>query len=276
MLATAYGYVTDETVAILHDGSVVAYPKPLSIKQPNPEAPKFQVGPDELGLLTAPEELFVQSIVLLDRVAAADGPVAPVLQRVLLADALLALIPETSSQAKIEQPLQSLCRLIDHVGGVWKVTYSEAEQLPAALAPLFEMENCSGTTAPTWTAPALAGPSAAVQPARTLGECVRRTKPVDAVEIDGDLLVMLESEIVRLSGIAPAIWVATASARTVDELAEQVGNRHGRPEGYRAAVEDAVEQLIAKSILERVLPALPEARSNPSWQRSRTGQAIHV
>ncbi|GAP54491.1 hypothetical protein AHiyo6_10560 [Arthrobacter sp. Hiyo6] len=123
VLAAAYGYVTDETVAILPDGSIVAYPKPLSIKQPNPEAPKFQVGPDELGLLTAPEELFVQSIVLLDRVAAADGPVSPVLQRVLLADALLALIPETSSQSKIEQPLQSLCRLIDHVGGVWKVTY---------------------------------------------------------------------------------------------------------------------------------------------------------
>ncbi len=70
VLAGTYGYVSDETVAIGPDGSVVPYPKPLSVKQ-EPGEPKHQVGPDELGLQPAPAKPFIQSIVLLDRVDAA-------------------------------------------------------------------------------------------------------------------------------------------------------------------------------------------------------------
>ena len=49
-LARTFGYITDETVAIRPDGTVVPYPKPLSVKQATPGAAKLQVGPDELGL----------------------------------------------------------------------------------------------------------------------------------------------------------------------------------------------------------------------------------
>ena len=55
-------------------------------------------------------------------------------------DAVLALIPDTSSQAAVVQPLQSLCRLIDSVGGVFRVSYSEAADLTDSLAPLFLAE----------------------------------------------------------------------------------------------------------------------------------------
>ena len=249
VLARTYGYVTDETVAIRPDGAVLPFPKPLSVKQKEPGQAKLQVGPDELGLLAAPRNLFVQSIVLLDRVDAGDLP-SPVLQQVPLADAVLALIPDSSSQAKIRQPLQSLCRIIDGVGGVWKVTYAEAGDLPRALAPLLRQQ---GTSAVGWSAPGPGRQSGAI-PAGWL----RRAEAIDAVEIAGDLLVMLDDQILRLGGIAPAMWEATAQAVPLEMLAEKIGAVHGKPDGYQAAVNAAAEQLVAKSILERGVPMSQE------------------
>ncbi|MDQ0689814.1 ATP-binding protein [Arthrobacter sp. W4I7] len=246
VLARSYGYVTDETVAIAPDGWVVPYPKPLSVKQ-EPGSPKGQVGPDELGLLPVPANPFIQSIVLLDRVQA-DRPSAPVLERVPLADAVLALIPDSSSQGDIVEPLRSLCRLIDRVGGVWKATYSEAADLPAALEPLFrtQLEKRPGTE-PEWEARAAEGD----RPGHIPDGRIRRAAPKDAVAIGGDLLMMLDNEIVRLSGIGPAIWEASANPVGLHQLADEVGKVHGTPEGYRNAVAAATAQLIAKSILEQ-------------------------
>lgn len=242
VLAGTYGYVTDETVAIAPDGSVIPYPKPLSVKQ-GPGMPKRQVGPDELRLQSAPARPFIRSIVLLDRVQS-DRPVAPVLERVPLADAVLALIPDSSSQGELEEPLQSLCRLIDSVGGVWQVTYSEAADLPAALEPLFRTQP---RTEPQWEARAAKdAPSGHIQDG-----FIRRKAPKDAVAIGGDLLVMLENEIVRLSGVGPAIWEASVNPLRLDQLAEEVGKVHGTPEGYRDAVAAATQQLIASSVLEQ-------------------------
>jgi hypothetical protein len=248
VLARTYGYVTDQTVAIQPDGSVVAYPKPLSVDQ-EPGAPKRQVGPDELGLRPAPPKPFLQSIVLLDRVDAEQpgdpepGRPAPVLRQVPMADALLALIPGCSSPAEVDEPLQSLCRLIDFVGGVWEVTQSEAADLPRVLVPLFRKRRRSR---PAWAA---AGPGA--DSGHVPDGWFRRVEPKDAVAVDGDVLVMLDLEIVRLSGMSPAIWEATASALPLEELAEIVGAVHGWPEGYQAAVAAAVEQLTASAVIEQ-------------------------
>ncbi|MDJ0455829.1 hypothetical protein PUN71_001265 [Arthrobacter sp. NQ7] len=242
VLARIYGYVTDETVAVAWDGSVVPYPKPLSVKQ-EAGTPKRQVGPDEFGLQPAPAMPFIQSIVLLNRVQA-PHPVAPVLEKVPLADALLALIPESSSQGDVVDPLQSLCRLIESVGGVWQVTYAEAADLPGSLEPLFRLQSTSGQE---WEA---AAPDAARRPPLPAGS-IRRRASRDAVRIGGDLLVMLDNQIVRLSGIGPALWEACSAPRGLDELTEHIAEVHGEPEGYRAAVATAVEQLIAKSVLER-------------------------
>ncbi|CAN7500311.1 hypothetical protein [Arthrobacter sp. LjRoot14] len=252
VLAGTYGYVTDETVAIGPDGSVLPYPKPLSVKQA-PGSPKHQVGPDELGLQPTPRKPFIQSIVLLNRIEPGESTDQhPTLRRLPLADALLALIPDSSSQAEIDEPLQSLCRLIDRVGGVWQVTYSEAADLPRVLEPLFKKQRRSK---PAWEARPAAGTAAGTAAGPEATEIpdgwIRRVEPLDAVAVDGDLLVMLESEIVRLSGIGPAIWEATASAVPLDQLAEHVGEVHGRPEDYRAAVAAATGQLIAKSVLEQ-------------------------
>ncbi|MFF1252973.1 hypothetical protein ACFVYC_10835 [Pseudarthrobacter sp. NPDC058329] len=242
VLARIYGYVTDETVAIGPDGSVVSYPKPLSVKQGH-GLPKRQVGPDELGLQPAPAKPVIHSIVLLNRVQSSPSA-APLLQRVPVADAVLALIPDSSSQGDIEEPLQSLCRLIDSVGGVWQVTYSEAADLPAALEPLFRAQP---ETEPEWE------PRAAevAQLGPLPDGCIRRAAFKDAVVINGDALVMLDNEIVRLSGIGPVIWEASANPVTLDQLAGEVGLVHGSPEGYREAVAGATAQLIGKAVLEQ-------------------------
>lgn len=239
VLARTYGYVTDETVAVAWDGSVVPYPRPLSVKR-QAGGPMRQVGPDELGLQTVPAMPFIQSIVLLDRV---PGPTVPMLERAPLADAVLALIPDSSSQAEVVEPLQSLCRLIESVGGAWQVTYSEAADLPAAVEPLFQVQPPSGET---WD-PAAAQDN---QPGPFPAGSIRRCVPKDAVAIGGDLLVMLEDQIVRLSGIGPAIWEACARPTQLEQVAAHVAAVHGAPEGCQDAVAAAVEQLLAKSVLE--------------------------
>ncbi|MDP9988040.1 hypothetical protein J2S98_003218 [Arthrobacter oryzae] len=242
VLARTYGYVTDETVAIAWDGSVVPYPKPLSVKQ-EAGTPKRQASPDEFGLQPAPALPYIQSIVLLNRIEGRRH-VAPVLERVPLADAVLALVPESSSQAEVVDPLQSLCRLIESVGGVWQMTYSEAADLPSALEPLFRQTPAMQCN---WE------PTAAkdVQQLQIGTGPIQRTTPKDAVSIGGDLLVMLRNQIVRLSGIGPAVWEACVKPVSLDGITKYVGSVHGKPEGYREAVAGAVEQLVAKSVLER-------------------------
>ena len=245
VLARTYGYVTDETVAIRPNGSVIPYPKPLSVKQ-GPGRPKRQMGPEELGLQSTHAKPFIRSIVLLDRVHS-DLPMAPLLGRVPLADAVLALITDSSSQGEIEEPLQSLCRLIDSVGGVWRVTYSEATDLPAALKPLFRTSGRKQPGAePEWVA---AAGHAGWEPIPN-GH-IRREAAKDAVAIGDDLLVMLDNQIVQLSGIGPAIWDASARPVRPGQLAEAVGRMHGRPEGYQEAVAAATQQLVANSVLEQ-------------------------
>ena len=243
VLARTYGYVTDETVAIAWDGSVVPYPKPLSVKHAA-GGPKRQASPDEFGLQPAPAVPYIQSIVLLNRIEGARHT-APVLERVSLGDAVLALVPESSSQAEVVDPLKSLCRLIESVGGVRQVTYSEAADLPSALEPLFRLQL---TTQTEW-APAAA---TTVRQPQVAGGCIQRATPKDAVSIAGDLLIMLDNQIVRLSGIGPAVWEACADPVSLDGITRYVGSVHGKPEGYRETVAGAVEQLVAKSILERV------------------------
>jgi len=241
VLGRTYGYVTDETVAIAWDGSVIPYPKPLSVKQESGN-PKRQASPDEFGLQPAPALPYIQAIVLLNRIEGTPHT-APVLERVAMGDAVLALAPESSSQAEVVDPLQSLCRLIESVGGVWQVTYSEAADLPSALEPLFRLQPATQTE---W---APAAERSVQQPKIPVGHLQRAT-PKDAVSIAGDLLIMLDSQIVRLSGIGPAVWEACAEPVSLDGITKHVGSVHGKPEGYREAVGGAVEQLVAKSILE--------------------------
>lgn len=257
-LARSFGYITDETVAIRADGTVVPYPKPLSVKQATPGAAKLQVGPDELGLQVAPDNPRIKAIALLDRVADGDYQL-PVIEPVPLVDAVLALIPDTSSQASVIQPLQSLCRLIDSVGGVFRVSYSEAVDLKDSLAPLFLTGSVELRETDAAWSPVLAE-SDAEQVTAPVGEgaaepvpagWLQRTAAVDAVEIGEDLLVLTETELTRLSGIGPIIWKTAQRPVSMATLEDRIEAVHGLPEGYESLLDAAVVGLVDRGLLLR-------------------------
>src|SRR3954454_10404328 len=67
-LGTAWGYVSDETVALEADGTVLPYPKPLSCVISPEMEDKAQVDPDECGLLsTNDRDLDVTVVLVLER-----------------------------------------------------------------------------------------------------------------------------------------------------------------------------------------------------------------
>lgn len=249
-LARTFGYITDETVAIRADGTVLPYPKPLSVKQTEPGAAKLQVGPDELGLRAAPDNPRITAIALLDRVAGGDYQL-PAIEPVPLVEAVLALIPDTSSQAAVAQPLQSLCRLIDSVGGVVRVSYSEAADLKDSLAPLFLTELSNSPDANRDWSSVMVEPEAGLGAEPIPADWVQRTAAVDAVEIGEDLLVLTDTQLTKLSGIGPIIWQTARRPVSMQTIVDRVEALHGLPEGYAALLDAAVDGLVSQGLLLR-------------------------
>lgn len=240
-LAQTFGYVTDETVAVTPDGAVVPYPKPLSLKGAGSE-PKSQVGPDALGLVQPAGDLRIRAIGLLNRVA---GNQEARMEDVPLLDAVVELIPNTSSQAALENPLQSLCGLINRTGGVRRFTYSESADLAAVLSQgVF-----AGGTVPAAADWVPEDPSAAGEP--VANGSVGRLAAVDAVECDGDLLVLNSAGVTRLSGIGPAIWRSTREPITEERLVEVLAAEFGLPEGFEPVLEGVLEDLKSRELISR-------------------------
>lgn len=122
LLATRMGYLTDETVGLRTDGSIAAYPKPLSVRIGAHR--KQEHGPDELGLLPAHPHPRLRRLALLRR---DGGPVR--VERLSLTEAILALAPETSSLDRLHLPLHRLAGIYDEVGGILRYSYGEARDL---------------------------------------------------------------------------------------------------------------------------------------------------
>ena len=132
-LGTRFGYLTDETAGITLDGSILAYPKPLSIR--DPEVPhKVETGPSELALVQAHPAPFVTKIILLDR----SPDDAPWIEELGLLDALCALTAESSSLAALDRGLHRLADLIERIGPITRWHYAEAADIIDPLAELLE------------------------------------------------------------------------------------------------------------------------------------------
>ena len=103
ILGRMFGYVSDETVAIDPDGSIVAYPKPLSLIEGGSQ-PKRQRSPRELGLVEAPRQPWLAAVAMLDRRdRGGDSAVqAPAVTALRTVDALPALAAQTSA---LQRPL---------------------------------------------------------------------------------------------------------------------------------------------------------------------------
>jgi hypothetical protein len=132
-LGRHFGYLTDETAAIRADGTLVPFPKPLSVLVDG-RRPKRQASPDELGLLPAPTEPWLAAIALLER----TGAGAPSVEPVRTVEALPALAAQTSALQLLERPLHLVAGHLDRVGGLKRVRYQEASDLAPAVAELLE------------------------------------------------------------------------------------------------------------------------------------------
>lgn len=249
-LAKTFGYVTDETVAVTSAGEVLAYPKPLSVKGTVEGQPKTQTGPDSLGLAEPTDGLWLRGIGLLDR---QPGSQAVSVAAVPLLEAVMELIPNTSSQALLDKPLQSLCALIERTGGVRRFTYAEA----ADLVEVFHASVFGGAaegrhaSAPVPAPGAWTGVDCAGSDDPVPNGWVVRCNAADAVESDGDILVLNSAGVTRLSGIGPTVWAATERAITEDQLIAVLEREHGLPDGYQAMLEEVLVDLASRGIIGR-------------------------
>ena len=256
-LGSYYGYVTDETLAIRVDGSVIPYPKPLSIgswpgvKETEPAS--------TLGLRGAPaESLRLAAIVLLDRRPDVEQPFV---EDVPIIEALSELVPQTSHFSALQHPLRTLLETIVATGGVRRVVYSEASSLPPLVdgllqvidddAPLLtDVPAMSQHTCDCWPDPA------ATQSDLSTGDrpgAYWRAPYIDALLVDDSLIVLVSGRVVVLAGVGPTLWFA-ADALTGEELEEIALRELPEPPvgvDVAATISDALEGMVNSRMLVR-------------------------
>jgi hypothetical protein len=130
-LGRHFGYLSDETAAIRPDGTLVPYPKPLSVLVDG-RGPKLQHSPSDLGLLAAPATPWLAAIALLDR----NGSDTPRVEAVGTVDALPALAEQTSALQRHERPLHMVAEHLHRTGGLRRISYREAGDLVPVVAQL--------------------------------------------------------------------------------------------------------------------------------------------
>lgn len=258
VLSRVYGYVTDETLAIRADGSVVAYPKPLSIgSQPHV---KLTEPASTLGLRGAPADgLHLAAIVLLDRQPDVEHAYV---ESVPIVEALPALVPQTSHLSALERPLRTLLETMLSTGGVRRVVYSEASSLPPLVD---EVLRAIDDDIPVLTDVAKMSerdcdcfsglvPEASPTSSRIdRPGALWRTTYADALFVDDSLLVLVSHRVVVLEGVGPILWLA-ADGLTEDELREiALRELPEPPAGVDAAavIADAVQSLVGEGVLAR-------------------------
>ncbi len=133
VLGRHYGYLTDETVGIDGTGRIHPYPKPLSLRVPG-AAVKNEAAPDDLGLLPVHPKPTVKRVIVLRRpIGHVSGPIVEELSTL---DAVEAILPETSSLARLPRPLRTLADLTERCGPILRCSYAEADDLVALTAAL--------------------------------------------------------------------------------------------------------------------------------------------
>jgi hypothetical protein len=253
VLASEYGYVSDEAIGVAPDGSIHAYRKPLSIIEQHGE-PKVERAPSELGLLPLPKApLRLAAIVLLDR--RGDAPAEPLVAPVDLGDAFAHIVPQSSQLAMMTDPLWTIARHADRTGGVVSVTYREAASLTSLIEPL-------ASRAAIRTASRVPAANTETAPVRRAdGDLSYERAPVmDVISLDESHHLAVLSQgpsraptVNVLGGVSPEIWRVVGSGADLDALTAAVVAAHGEPEGLdaRELVAAAVDDLVDAGVLAR-------------------------
>ncbi len=198
ILGRQLGYLSDETAGLRPDNSVVAYPKPLSVRR-DQSAPKEQVAPGALGLLRPPAACHVVGLLLLQRDPHLDG--AAVTEDVPILHALVELAVQSSYLA---QPAETAAP----TGGSGRGRGRRASRpLPRGGGP---------------------DPGGAAAPGATMR--VRRLPCLDEY-VDGDeSAVMVGDQVIVLSALATALLALIGEGETeTAALAQQLTERYGPP-----------------------------------------------
>ena len=257
-LGRVHGYVTDETLAIRPDRTVVPYRKPLSIGR-SPDVKRSEPA-SSLGLRdTSAADLRLAALVLLDRRPGIDRPFVESLS---LTEALPELVPQTSYLAALSRPLRLLAELVNATGGVRRVVYSEADTLPDLIDDILttvqpeasQLSDVAATYrrdcdcfaellpgAPLFTTPLDQVRSGSYQ----------RTNQSDALMVDGRLVILLRHDVFVLDGLGPIVWLA-ADGLIEEEVRDVVARQLPEPpEGVdpSAAIAAALSQLVGAKLL---------------------------
>ncbi|AXK45408.1 PqqD family peptide modification chaperone [Brachybacterium saurashtrense] len=250
VLARRFGYVTDETVAVVPGtGQVLPYPKPLQIIDREVAARKVARGPEELGLRapSASTALHLGPVIVLDRSLDPAGDAAPTVTPLPLAEALPRIVAQTSSLHLLPRPLQTLCALMDAHGGPWLLHYAEAETLPEVLDAWLAGRESRSAGPESWESAVVEETSPS--PPCGDGAVVRRAPVADAVAIPGGVAVLRGGDFFLLQGVGATLWERLTRPRTLDELTEALVAAHGTVEGADGIVAELVEQLRDRGLL---------------------------
>lgn len=133
-LGRRFGYLTDETAVVMRDGSVVPFPKPLSLLVDG-KRPKKQVSPSDLGLGATPAAGRLVAVALLQRDPEADGVSVEAVPTV---EALALLAEQTSSLHLLDNPLSTVAEFLRERGGARRLVYAECSELESVVADWME------------------------------------------------------------------------------------------------------------------------------------------
>lgn len=242
------GYVSDETVAIDPGGRIAPYPKPLSLVRAH--GVKQEVSPADVGLLDLPgTPLLLGRIVLLARDPSHRGP--PAIEEVDLLDFLAAAARQTSGLVALANPLEVLTRSALMGGPPVRLRYREIEECAALVTEVLRGADGLGaawTRHPPRTAPGRGRVAVNDDPA--LGQRWVRGDYIDAVEVDGRVLVLTVSSITLLDGIGALAWMTLDTPTSTADVVQAAVTNFGVHADAARAVEGALRELWAQRLVE--------------------------
>ena len=236
-LGTRFGYVSDESVAVDEALTVWPYRKPLSVIVEGKPF-KEQIAPSDLGLLPLPDApLRLAGITLLDRDPETDEPGV---RRVDLIDAICEMTPQISYLAELPSPLQYVARIVGGVGGITRLVYRDAADLPPVVSDMFA------------AAPPVAQAWEAAPDAVESGPW-RSTAVQDAILVEGRACILRDGVVTALDHRGCLVWTLCREGATTGEITDAAVDLFGEPEAgdARRMIEHTIDDLIAHGFLER-------------------------
>ncbi|QBX55970.1 hypothetical protein EXE58_11185 [Nocardioides seonyuensis] len=241
-LAEKLGYLSDETVSMeLDDLTIHPHPKPLSVctdeKLPTGRSRKLSISPDDANLAPTPESARLGRIVLLRRDGSDVGLVP-----LTTAEAIVEIVPQTSSLVLLDSPLLTLARIIDTCGGAFALHYGEIREHVDTLTDLLASD------LPASPAPVHHPPAETRSP---VGAEWSRVAWADAVQYDDQLVVLIGDNAHLLTGLGTTLWLALAQSETLDNLVAVAVEAHGPHPEAEALVTTALDELADNGLVVR-------------------------